>query len=329
MLLSIIVPLFNAEQTLAECVNSVLCDNSPDYELILVNDGSVDASARICDAFAAQDTRVVVIHQENQGLACARNAGLRKASGDYVAHLDSDDFLLAGWLSKIRGETRAYPDAEAFVWHINQLIDGKVIPETTLFPATTNPIMTGSEAFRLLFCTNLGIFWHSVRYVVRRTCILERDLFYRPGVMHEDLDFNPLMVSKLNGVHLCNSSYYVYRKGHETASTAKYTFRRCVDMLAITDRWDKYLQTCSLDEASVQGFRAVLARLLWDAVASMPSFSAGERDLLYRNARLQTRLLKEVREPPLSACGKRMLLAVSGLKGAAWTLARRRGRRTV
>lgn len=91
--ISIIVPVYNAEKYLRECVESVLHQTLSDLELILVDDGSTDSSPAFCDAFAAQDVRVKVIHKPNGRAASARNAGLRIASGDYVAFVDADDWI--------------------------------------------------------------------------------------------------------------------------------------------------------------------------------------------------------------------------------------------
>lgn len=90
---SIIVPVYNAEKYLQECVESVLCQTLSDIELILVDDGSTDSSPALCDQYAVQDHRVKVIHKPNGRAASARNAGLRAASGEYVAFVDADDWI--------------------------------------------------------------------------------------------------------------------------------------------------------------------------------------------------------------------------------------------
>ena len=90
---SIIVPVYNAEKYLQECVDSILTQTLSDLELILVDDGSTDSSPALCDQYAAQDARVKVIHKSNGRAASARNAGLRAATGEYVAFVDSDDWI--------------------------------------------------------------------------------------------------------------------------------------------------------------------------------------------------------------------------------------------
>lgn len=90
---SVIVPVYNAEKYLQECVDSILRQTLTDLELILVDDGSTDSSPAICDRYAEQDARVQVIRQANAGLSAARNRGIEVAAGEWVAFVDSDDFI--------------------------------------------------------------------------------------------------------------------------------------------------------------------------------------------------------------------------------------------
>ena len=92
-MVSVIVPVYNAEQTLRRCVTSILEQQYTDLELLLVDDGSTDASGAICDEFAAQDARVRAIHQPNAGVSAARNHALDQARGVYLQFLDSDDWI--------------------------------------------------------------------------------------------------------------------------------------------------------------------------------------------------------------------------------------------
>ncbi len=94
-LLSVIIPVYNVEEYLVKCVESILGQTYRNLEVILVDDGSKDGSGRICDELAAKDPRVRVIHQENGGLSKARNAGIEAANGEYLTFVDSDDWIEA------------------------------------------------------------------------------------------------------------------------------------------------------------------------------------------------------------------------------------------
>lgn len=92
-LISIIVPVYNVEDYLEKCVDSILCQSYKELEIILIDDGSTDKSGKLCDHYLELDSRVVVIHQANKGLSGARNAGLDVAHGEYISFIDSDDWI--------------------------------------------------------------------------------------------------------------------------------------------------------------------------------------------------------------------------------------------
>ena len=92
-LISVIVPIYNTEDSLPRCLRSISDSSYPNLEILCVDDGSTDRSGEICDSFAETDARVVVIHKENGGVSLARNAGMRAAKGEYLAFIDSDDWI--------------------------------------------------------------------------------------------------------------------------------------------------------------------------------------------------------------------------------------------
>ena len=95
MKISIIVPIYNVENYIRQCVESVIAQTHQDLELILVDDGSPDNCGRICDTYAEGDSRIKVIHKENGGLSDARNVGVANATGEYILFLDGDDYWIA------------------------------------------------------------------------------------------------------------------------------------------------------------------------------------------------------------------------------------------
>ena len=320
MLLSVIVPLLNAQQTLDQCVRSVLDQAFKDIELILVNDGSVDESPRMCDEYAASDRRVVVVHQENRGLGCARNEGIRKARGEYLVHLDSDDFFIENGLSMIAEQIRKRPDADMLVWNLMYLRQQTIEHETVVFPDTATSCLTGEQAFDFLFCSNKGVLWHSPRYVAKRSFILKRHLFYRPGVIHEDIDTNPYRVLCAQQIHFCSGAYYVYRCGRDGSITSRMTAVRCKDMILLVKRWFEFLTNAKLAPSMADGFRAVLSRNLWDYLPVVMSFPDEVKAELFNLFEENTYLLRWVRTPRLSAFVKRGLLGCLGVKSTARAL---------
>ena len=119
--LSIVIPVYNVEDTLARCVESVLGQSFNDYEIILVDDGSPDHSGALCDQYAHSDDRIKVIHQSNGGLSSARNAGITISQGEYITFIDSDDFIGENTLSILMSRLSAHPDYDILeypvCWH--------------------------------------------------------------------------------------------------------------------------------------------------------------------------------------------------------------------
>lgn len=92
-LVSVIVPVYNVEKYLDECVRSIMNQTYQNLEILLIDDGSTDRSPEMCDTYARQDSRVKVIHQHNQGLSAARNTGMNSMKGEYFGFVDSDDYI--------------------------------------------------------------------------------------------------------------------------------------------------------------------------------------------------------------------------------------------
>lgn len=113
-MVSIIVPVYNTEKYIRRCLNSIIGQTYQDLEIILVDDGSTDSSGRICDEYAANDTRIKVIHQQNMGLSHSRLKAISMARGNYIQFVDSDDWIEPDMVSKLLD--KALADRSDIVW---------------------------------------------------------------------------------------------------------------------------------------------------------------------------------------------------------------------
>ena len=100
-MISVIIPVYNSEKYVGACIESVLKQDYRDFELILVNDGSTDKSISVCNYYAQQDTRIRVFDQPNQGVSHSRNMGIKKANGEFLTFVDSDDLIEQSYLLKM------------------------------------------------------------------------------------------------------------------------------------------------------------------------------------------------------------------------------------
>lgn len=112
MKLSIIIPVYNVECYLHQCIDSVLGSTFTNYELILVDDGSTDASGRICDEYAVKDKRIRVFHQENGGVSKARNVGIDNANAPWITFIDADDWISGTFLENLYKAVEEHPDID-------------------------------------------------------------------------------------------------------------------------------------------------------------------------------------------------------------------------
>ena len=98
---SLIIPVYQVKEYIVECLESIFCQIPAEVQVILVDDGSTDGSGEICDEYARKYPQIEVIHQENKGVAAARNAGLAAAKGEYLLWVDPDDWVSADWFCEI------------------------------------------------------------------------------------------------------------------------------------------------------------------------------------------------------------------------------------
>lgn len=125
MLISVIVPVYNVEAFLGECIDSLIHQTYETLEIILVDDGSTDASGAICDDYARRDGRIKVIHQSNQGQAAARNAGIEVAQGAYISFIDSDDYVELDTYRSLIEQVQKY-ELDVISFHMKSLKRGNI-----------------------------------------------------------------------------------------------------------------------------------------------------------------------------------------------------------
>ena len=237
--LSVIVPVYKAEQYLRQCVESILKQRFSDLELLLVDDGSPDGSGAMCDAFAAEDPRVRVIHKENGGVSTARNAGLDAAQGDYVTFVDSDDYIDAGMYEIMMAEgtdlvlcdcMKEYPDrSELYTHNIRGGRYSREQMEREYFP---HLLMMENVEYPATISNCLMLFRRELAEGIR----------YPVGVRYsEDLLFGARILYRARSFcYLRGQALYHYRMNPQSAT---HRF--------VPDKWNDY---CRLHDAIVEAF---------------------------------------------------------------------------
>jgi len=201
--ISIIVPVYNVEKYIHRCIDSILHQTFKDFELILVDDGSLDNSGKICDEYAKEDDRIKVIHKENGGLSDARNVGLDIAQGEYIAFVDSDDWIEKDMYSILYENIRKY-NADISICKMRKIFDSTVDNNIT----TNNCIiLNNEEAFDCLF---------NNKYYASHACdkLYKKSLFdgirYPVGKLYEDMFTTYRLFEKANKVVFSDYIGYNY-----------------------------------------------------------------------------------------------------------------------
>lgn len=238
-LVSVIVPVFNVENFIDVCVESLIKQSYSNIEIILVDDGSTDSSAMLCDKWATVDTRIKVIHQANGGLSAARNTGLKHAAGEYICFVDSDDFVQEDYVKCMvdaiedTGAEVAFCDVVTSRWPV------------LVSPITSNLILDAAECRRWL--DNL-ISREYALMVVSWNKLYKKELFennrFEEGRLHEDEFMINKLIFSIEKMVYVPLEEYVYRMNSSgiTGKENEYNIAHLDAIDAYADRIDVSLE---------------------------------------------------------------------------------------
>lgn len=220
--ISIIIPVYNVKRYLRKCIDSILAQTFTDYEVILVNDGSTDGSEEICAQYAMNDSRIIVVNQSNGGLSAARNTGLKIACGEYIAFVDSDDWIHKD-MYRILYENSIKHDADIVMCGFSLTSSERVSEIIPLRPGVE--ILTNKEA--LLNLSQKSTF---VKMVVVWNKLYKKELWkklrYPEGFINEDNYVSYKLLYNSNKVVLVEAAMYYYRQRANSIMKKPYTIER-------------------------------------------------------------------------------------------------------
>lgn len=224
-LISVIIPIYNVEKYLDRCLKSIISQSYKNIEIILIDDGSKDASSKICDDYAKSDNRIRVIHKKNEGVAIARNLGIKKATGKYITFIDADDYVEKDYV-KILYELCRDHDV-SIVGTIDENDEQVVISKSKSMIKIAN----GKEAIKEMLVTNRFFGWTCWNKMYK-TEIVKNVKFREKVKIAEDVEFLYNVIKKAKKVNI-DTSYKLYhyvldRKG--SATEAKFNDDRKTEM---------------------------------------------------------------------------------------------------
>lgn len=218
-MISVVVPVYNAEATLDRCIQSVLDQKYSNFELILVNDGSVDGSGPMCDAYANADGRVKVFHKMNGGVSSARNIGLQNSSGAWVTFVDSDDWVEKEWLETC---VRSISESE----EVDIIRTGYYIdyPDRVVEISSDRDLIIFSKEEMLSVCEDIA-YYAMVWNTVYRKTIVEDMLFNESLSWSEDYIFSYDAYLRCRKMHILDSAFYHYQQTEDGLSNIRNPFK--------------------------------------------------------------------------------------------------------
>lgn len=251
--ISVIVPIYNVEKQLNRCIESLLKQKIQQIQIILVNDGSTDNSGKIAKEYAKKfPDKILYLEKENGGLSDARNYGIKHATGEYLAFVDSDDYI----------SDNLYTDLEKYLKQDYDMIKFKIekVDESgNKISENYTPIFTdktGEEAFEILYKNDklTEVAWG---YIYRRKMWVENKFEFAKGMFHEDFGLIPLVLLKANKVASVNvmGYYYVQTSSSITRGNIETIYKRAKDLLKHYDNMIETIKNYNISDKSRENIK--------------------------------------------------------------------------
>lgn len=212
-LISVIVPIYNVEKYLCECIDSICAQTYQNLEIILVDDGSADSCPDLCDSYALRDSRIKVIHQTNKGLSAARNKGYEVSNGKYIAFVDSDDIIAHSYIETLH-KLITQSSAQIAVCAYTQTLNERNTKNTSDYMLTSERMLHE---------------WHGKRKSIETVAwnkLYSRQVFeafqdykiFPEGKTHEDIYTSHLFINNAKTIAITTKKLYYYRKRDKSIS---------------------------------------------------------------------------------------------------------------
>lgn len=251
---SIIVPVYCAEKYLERCLDSIIAQKYSDYEVILIDDGSTDQSGRICDEYTERSRNFKVVHQTNQGVSHARNAGLDLAEKEYVLFIDADDYVKEGYLEHLSDRLNENEDICFGLNHISE--NGEVRKVVSNGGDEACISIKEGRAIRKYFSV------HNTEIPEAVCCNCYRNDFIKKYHIRfsekfsigEDVDFMFQAFFRAKRVSWMEEPFYYYDHSNEASATSRWNARKIISIVNVYRKWYDILRTKASKHGCYQGY---------------------------------------------------------------------------
>lgn len=292
--ISVIVPIYNVEKYLKECIDSIIFQTYTNLEILLINDGSTDSSKKICEEYVNKDSRIKLFNKVNGGLSSARNFGIKKATGDYIIFIDSDDFIEKNMIEELVFGCECN-NCDISVIGVYKYFDNKNIYKESKFiyfgkvdnsKALENMMLNGFYACNKLF----------KRY------IFEKNSF--ESKLYEDIYLIPYIVEKSQNIYFLNEYGYYYRQREKSIVHTEFNEKKMDYYYAANKVYTSFIDNDRLKDATIAFYSLTLSNLISDVYSQRKKFNLEYKlfckELIY--------LKKEIRNNKYIAGYKKIML---------------------
>lgn len=246
LMLSVIIPVYNVEEYIRECLESVFCQMDSDIEVIIVNDGSVDNSYAICQEIISHwkdHYSITLLNQNNQGLSAARNNGMAMAHGEYLMFLDSDDMLAEGTFDKLKQYIREFQNIELFFYDAmikNEIGESLSERRYIRLNSVDSVVVSGKEYFAKYYFSPMVI--SSCMCLYKVDFLRQNNFMFEPDRLYEDVFFSFRTVLAAKTVLYMPEVLYVRRYRANSITTVKKTSRHIQDHIYAYEQCMRFIE---------------------------------------------------------------------------------------
>lgn len=239
MRFSVIVPVYNVENYVLDCLNSIDSQSFDDYEIIVIDDGSTDESGRICDEYAKNNDKVRVYHKENSGLSSTRNYGISVSRGEYLVFVDSDDFIEKDSLKRINEVINEETDV-VLTRLIQKYPEEEIVMDNDIDEYVS---MSDDDQFEWLFKKSFNT-WPAPKNIIKSEFIKRNKLKFLEGALHEDMDWTSRLFILSPHTAICSFPWYWHRLNRQGSITTSVKEKSVIDVINMTRKfYDEFKET--------------------------------------------------------------------------------------
>ncbi len=260
MFFSIILPIYNVEKYLEECIDSVLKQRFTDYELILVDDGSPDNSGKICDEYALKDNRIRVVHKVNGGLSDARNVGLQHARGKYIIYIDSDDYVISDDFLSCVYNSAIKSDSDIIIYKFQQFTDGETKLSPCAYSLTEASNIENTDDLLQNLVQKDAFYASAWTKSIKRDFLINSGVLFEKGLLGEDNEwYLHLLSSGDYKISAIDKPFIAYRQ--RAGSISKTTkIKNLTDYIYVLEKWSNGIENANISNTRKEALFSAMAK---------------------------------------------------------------------